>query len=96
MGGSAGGVLVTGSCCQVTRRLAASGHTAGMATYPNRDRALRQLDRHQPAQAPELPVMPFDAAALGEAVAPLLRAAEEGLAAFGRSLQPMVEALRNA
>lgn len=67
-----------------------------MATYPNRDRALRQLDRHQPPQDSVLPPMPLDVAALNEAVAPMLRAAEEGLIAFGRSVQPVVEALRNA
>jgi hypothetical protein len=70
--------------------------------YPNRDRALRQLDRHQQAprfnpggvvQPAMTPVGPVDLTALNETFNRQREGARAALAAMGRTLQPFLDSL---
>lgn len=72
-------------------------------TYPNRERALRQLDRNQQRAwnpggivAPVVtPLGPLDLTALNETVARQQEGARTALTAMSRTLAPFLESLRN-
>lgn len=79
-----------------------TGHTAVMATYPNRDRALRQLDRHHDTRWQSggivmpvvTPVGPVDLAALNETFTRQREGAQAALGAMARTLGPILDGLR--